>query len=60
LHQALIARCDCLGDGELVGLPLAHVFKPANAGVPGECCRNQAGLRSLFCHMVASSDPSVA
>ncbi len=37
LHQALIARCDSLGHGELVGLPLAHVLQPANAGVAGEC-----------------------
>ena len=32
-HQALIARCDGLGHGELVGLPLAHILEAANGRV---------------------------
>ena len=44
VHQTLIAGCDGLGHGELVGLTLTEIFKTPDGGVAGERCGDEAGL----------------
>ena len=43
LHQALVARCQGLGHGELVGLAV-HVLQPADRAVAGERRGDEPGL----------------
>ena len=58
-HQPAVARCDRLGHRELVGLA-AGILQAADGAMTGQRRLMNRALRSLFCHMVASIEPSVA
>lgn len=58
-HQPFIAGRNGLGHGVPVRLTFVQISQPADRGIAGKSRGDEPGVRSLFCYIVASSEPCV-